>query len=190
VQYLADLSLKKGIMAPSAETGKLGARPLFVAGTGAIVIDGSWQISWYVNKAPFPVGFAPLPIGPKGRKSMFNGLADSVWAGSKHPAEAWAWAKFLGSQECQDIVGKHGVVFPAVVSSVSKVKEVYAQRKIDVAAFIDEAKPESTFAYPITDHASQVSTIMQSAFDNIFLGKSDAKSELARANREVNALFQ
>ena len=33
---------------------------------------------------------------PNGRKSMFNGLADSIWVGSKHQDEAWKWVKFLG----------------------------------------------------------------------------------------------
>jgi len=189
LQWLVDVSLHKGYSAPAVETSKLGAGALFKAGRGALIVDGSWMISSYLA-GPLKVGFAMLPKGPAGRKSMFNGLADSIWTGSKHQKEAWEWVKFLGSAECQEIVASHGVVFTAVSRTTSKVKEVYAQRGADVSAFLDEAKPETTFAYPIADHASEVQAIMRPVMDSIFLGKADAKAELARANKEVNALFK
>ena len=60
-------------------------------------------------------GIAPTPIGPVGhRASMYNGLADSIWAGSDNQANAWKWVKFLGSADCQNIVGDAAVVFPAI----------------------------------------------------------------------------
>ena len=48
-----------------------------------MALTGSWMINWYLDNAKFEKGFAPLPVGPDGRKSMFNGLADSIWVGSK-----------------------------------------------------------------------------------------------------------
>ena len=60
-------------------------------------------------------GVAPLPAGPSGKRaSMYNGLADSIWAGSKNRPAAVKWVEFLGSPACQDIVGEKGVVFPAI----------------------------------------------------------------------------
>jgi multiple sugar transport system substrate-binding protein len=190
IQWLVDVSLKRGLSAPTVDTSKLGASAVFAAGKGAVIVDGSWKIGWYLSQSPFKVGFAMLPVGPAGRKSMFNGLADSIWTGSKHQKEAWEWVKFLGSPACQDIVAGHGVVFTAVAKANAKTREVYAKKGADVSAFIDEAKPETTFAYPITDHASEISSIVKSAFDNVFLGKVDVRSELARANKDVNALFK
>jgi multiple sugar transport system substrate-binding protein len=189
LQWLVDVSLKKGYSAPAVDTSKLGAGALFQAGKGALMVDGSWMIGWYLTQAKFKVGFAMLPKGPAGRKSMFNGLADSIWTGSKVQKQAWEWVKFLGSPDCQEIVASHGVVFTAVIKADAKVKEVYAKRGADVSAFLEEAKPETTFPYPIADHASEVMSIMKTAMDNIFLGKVQAKSELARANVEVNAVF-
>jgi multiple sugar transport system substrate-binding protein len=66
----------------------------------------------------FEVGFARLPIGPEGRKSMFNGLADSIWVGTEHLEESWAWVKYLASADCQLTVGNSGVVFPATPAGV------------------------------------------------------------------------
>ncbi len=189
IEWLVKVSLKKGYSAPTSETSKLGAGALFKAGKGALVADGSWMIGSYLS-GPFKVGFAMLPKGPAGRKSMFNGLADSIWSGSKHQAEAWEWVKFLGSSRCQDIVASHGVVFTAVATANAKVKEVYAKRGADVSAFLEESKPGVTFAYPIADHASEVQAIVKPAMDNVFLGKADARSELTRANKEVKAVFK
>ena len=73
-----------------------------------MALTGSWMINWYLDNAKFEKGFAPLPVGPNGRKSMFNGLADSIWVGSKHQEEAWKWVKFLGSEEGQNIIAESG----------------------------------------------------------------------------------
>jgi multiple sugar transport system substrate-binding protein len=85
-----------------------------------MVTEGSWNINNFVQNSKFPVGFGLLPVGPQGRKSMFNGLADSIWVGTQHPKEAWEWVKFLASPECENIVGDSGVVFPAIQSGVDK----------------------------------------------------------------------
>ena len=37
------------------------------------------------------VGYAPQPAGPKGCWSMYNGLADAIWVGTKHKPEARKW---------------------------------------------------------------------------------------------------
>ena len=89
-------------------------RIAFLAGDAALITDGSWQIGTYVNDAPFDVGFVPLPVGPQGRKSMLNSVADSIWAGTPHPEAAWAWVTYLGSVDCQLIVGEYAVTFPAL----------------------------------------------------------------------------
>jgi multiple sugar transport system substrate-binding protein len=122
---------------------------------------------------------------------MFNGVADSIWSGTEHPEESWRWVKFLGSQEAQDIVGRFGVVFPAVESSVELALSAYETRGLDVSAFTEQAtEPNGTFLFPITDNASEITQIMQETFDSIFLGRENAESALVRANRRINALFE
>ena len=60
------------------------------------------------------IGIAPTPIGPTGKRaSMFNGLADSVTTLSQQPENAAKWVKFMSGEECQNIIGESGVVFPA-----------------------------------------------------------------------------
>lgn len=192
IQWLADLNLKKGYIPAFKDIQSSGADAQFVAKKAAMVVNGSWMIKYFVDNAPFKVGFAMLPKGPNGKRmSMFNGLADSIWTGSKHKDEAWKWVKYLGSAECQNTVGSFGVVFPAINSGVAKAQATLKAKGVDVSAFTNEAKtPGGTFLFPITDNASKVNDIMTSPMQSVFLGKAQAADVLKEANDKVNALFK
>jgi multiple sugar transport system substrate-binding protein len=182
---------KKGFIIPAKDCNENNAPGLFAAGKGATILHGSWMINWYKENCKFEVGIAPLAKGPEGRKSMFNGLADSIWIGSKHKPEAWKWVKFLGSPAAQKIVASYSVVFPAVREDVDTAKEAFAKKGMEVSPFIEEGTdPKVTFLFPVTDHASDVVRIMQAAIDRIMLSGADPASTLKSANQEVNALFQ
>lgn len=176
---------------PSQEmAGKLGAAALLTSGQGVMATDGSWMIGSYLDNAKFKVGFAPLPEGPDGRKSMFNGLADSIWSGSPNKDAAWQWVKFLGSSECQSIVGNAGVVFPARPEAVDLAIEAHKARGVDVSAFTKLANAESTFSFPMTERGNEVDTILKTALDKVMLGQGEPAEVLPAANEEINALFQ
>ena len=187
--WLRDLGYAKGFTPTAEQSGKLGGETLFVSGKGAMDVHGSWMINWFIENAPFEVGFAPIPAGPEGRKSMFNGLADSVWSGSPNQDAAWALVKFLGSNACQELVGKSGVVFPARPEGVAAAVATHRENGLDVSAFTDLAKPETTFAFPITDYGSEISTILKGALDQVMLNQGDPAEILKSANEEINDLF-
>jgi len=191
MQWYADLNLVKGFAPGNADVTSLGAGTMFQSGKGALTTDGSWTIGDYVKNSKFALGWALLPKGPQGRKSMFNGLADSIWVGSKHQEEAWQWVKFAASPTCADIVGATGVVFPAIKSGVDAS---LAKRKADghdVSAYTTEAlDPNVTFLFPITDHGSEITSIMDPVMQSIMLGQAKAADALKAANDQVNALFK
>jgi multiple sugar transport system substrate-binding protein len=191
LQWLADLSLVKGYMTPFEAMSNFSANSLFTSQEAALTLDGSWMIGFYSSNTDFSVGFARLPRGPMGRKSMFNGLADSIWVGTKHPAEAWRWVKYLGSAEAQDVVGGYGAVFPAIESGVQAAVKAYTARNLDITAFTAQAlEKEGTFLFPITDNGAEISSIMQQASDSVFLGQKSAQEAFTEANARVNATFK
>ncbi|WP_425953361.1 ABC transporter substrate-binding protein [Xylanimonas sp. McL0601] len=160
------------------------------AGKYAMAADGDWNANSYASAKGLKVGFAPTPIGPTGKRaSMFNGLADSIWAGSKHPDEAWKWVKFLGSADCQDLVAAHAVVFPAIKTSTDKAFEAFKAKGMDLSGFLVQVQDGTTFIPPIADHWGDVQTTMTEATDSIFSLKSDV-DVLDKANEKVNALFK
>ena len=169
----------------------LGGAAAFEAGKGALHSNGSWMIGDFAKNATFPFGFARLPQGPEGRRSMFNGLADSIFIGTKHPEEAWQLVKYLASADCANVVGDAGVVFPAQQSGVEKAIAAYKAKNLDVSAFTEQAlEKDGTFLFPVTDHASEISGIMTPVMHSIMLNQAKAADVLPAANTEVNALFQ
>ena len=190
IQWVADM-MAKGYIMPLELTTSLGPAAAFSAGQGALHGNGSWMIGTLTNNSPFSVGFARLPEGPEGRKSMFNGLADSIWVGSKHQEEAWQWVKYAASQACADVVGEAGVIFPAQQSGVDKALAAYAANGLDVSAFTKQATEEGgTFLFPVTDHASEIVAIMDPAVQSVWLNQAKAADVIPPAAAQVNALFQ
>jgi multiple sugar transport system substrate-binding protein len=184
----------KGYM-PKLET-TVGANPsgnmtdAFAASKSAINAEGSWTLSTYTGFKGLDVGIAPTPIGPSGKRaSMFNGLADSIWAGSKKQAAATKWVEFLASPACQDIVAKQAVVFPAITTSTDFAQQSFSSKGIDVTPFTNHVKDATTFLVPITAHDADIAAIMTPAMDAVLSGKADASS-LTEANTKVNALLK
>ena len=165
-----------------ADTGKLLA-----AGTVATSIEGDWNTSGFLKQAK--LGIAPTPVGPTGKRaSMFNGLADSINAGTKNQALSVKWVEFTGSAACQDLVAAKGVVFPAIKTSTTKAEAAFKAKGIDPEGFLVQVKDKTTFLFPITDHAADITAIMGPAMQSFLSFKSDA-SAFTDANKQVNALF-
>lgn len=187
ISYLAGLP-DKGISAPYEQTKSLGSDAMFVGGKAAMVPQGSWMISYFKDNAKFPTAWVPLPKGPDGKRAtMFNGLADSIWVGSKVQDEAWQWVKYLGSADCQSVVAAKGVVFPAINGMADKATETQKTDGVDSSAFITMSK-EHTFLAPIGDNGSEIDSLMKTAFESIYIGKADAAATLKEVNEKVNAL--
>lgn len=187
MDYLAGLPAK-GLSASAENTKSLGSDAMFVGKKAAIVPQGSWMISYFAGNAKFDTAWVPLPKGPTGKRAtMFNGLADSIWTGSKVKEEAWKWVKYLGSADCQNTVASYGVVFPAVKGAAEKAVEAQKKKGVDSSAFMTMAK-EQTFLAPIADNGSQIDEIVKNANEQVFFGKSKATDALKAASAKVNDL--
>ncbi len=98
IQFLQDLIWKNKIVpdpALFAETGDA-----FEQGKAAMEINGSWLVATD-QAAGLDFGIAPLPTGPAGRATSINPTGAVVYAGSKSPAAAWEFAKYLASPAAQ-----------------------------------------------------------------------------------------
>ncbi|WP_161556051.1 ABC transporter substrate-binding protein [Mangrovicoccus ximenensis] len=186
--WFRDLARGHHYMPTAEQTGKLGGETLMFSGKGAMSVIGSWQAGLYAQSMP-SVRFAPIPAGPEGRSSMFNGLADSVWSGSGNPDEAWAWTAFLGSDACQSVVAESGIVFPAREALTEDALRAFEAKGIDMSAFVAVATPETTFPFPVTDYGNEISAIVRDALDRLMLGQGDADEILAGADAEIDRLF-
>ena len=120
----------------------------FAAGKSAINAHGSWMTGQYTGYKGIDVGIAPTPVGPRRQAcAMFNGLADSIWAGTKKQDAAMKWVEYLASAACQDIVASKAVVFPALKASSDKAADGFKAKGVDVTAFTEQVKDKTTFLF-------------------------------------------
>jgi multiple sugar transport system substrate-binding protein len=183
--------IDKGYM-PSVDIALSEQDPLngYLAGRYAIVTDGSWMNTSYLGQSDVPTKVAPTPIGPDGeRASLFNGLSDAIWTGTKHPDEAWEWVKYLGSSACQDVVGESAVVFPAIKTSTDIAEKAFADKGWDISAFTTQVTDGTTKLLPIADHWSEINDTVTATIEAFLKGTADADA-LKKTNDEVNALFE
>ena len=181
----------KGFMPPYEMVGT-APNPSQQLGSGqaALSANGSWMIRTYAGLEGIDLGIAKIPSGPVGHAvSMYNGLADSVSAQSEHPEEAARLVDFLGSDACQVIVGREGVVFPARPAGTEAAVETFASMGIDVTPFTELVRDQHTVYFPVTDHGARILSIMQPVMDEIYIGDRDV-STLTDVNQRINALFR
>jgi multiple sugar transport system substrate-binding protein len=182
--------IEKGYMPSVAAVTGQDSSSIFGAGKYAMITNGSWSTNQLFSAKGIQVGLAPTPIGPSGKRaSMYNGLADSIWVGSKNKPAAAKWVEYLASPDCENLVGEKAIVFPAIPSATDKAIAAWKAKGIDVTPFTDQVKNKTTFLFPITDHASEIEGIMHPAMDAVLAGSADVAS-LTDANNQVNALFQ
>jgi multiple sugar transport system substrate-binding protein len=166
------------------------------AGIAAMALNGSWTISAFTNLTDaagkkLEIGIAPTPIGPTGKRaSMFNGLADSITTLSKQPEQAAKWVKFLSGEQCQNIIGESGVVFPARPKGTELATAFNLnERKLDVSAFTNHVKEGTTFLFPVTTNAADIKALMQPRLDGVYIGSEPVES-LTGLNDQLNDLFK
>lgn len=181
---------KAGLSGGYEDAKTLGVDAMFSARRVAMVAEGSWMINYYRQNAHFNTAWVPLPVGPTGtRATMFNGLGDSIWTGSKVKEQAWKWVKYLGSAECQGVVAGRGVVFPAIKGMAQKAVEAQKANGVDSSAFLTMSKAR-TFLPPIGDNAAEVNQVISDAVESVLIGKADATSAMKVANEKANQLVK
>jgi multiple sugar transport system substrate-binding protein len=190
---------KKGYMPSFAEIGgnnNVGPDKQIQSGISAMGLSGSWMISTFSGLTDsagkkLDIGIAPTPVGPSGKRaSMFNGLADSVTTLSKQPENAAKWVKFLSGADCQNIIGQSGVVFPARPEGTElAVAFNRDKRDLDVTPFTDQVKQKTTFLFPVTSNAADITALMQPRLDAVYIGSAPVSS-LTTLNNQLNDLFK
>ncbi len=122
---------------------------LFPGGRVGMVVGGSWLARTYADAAP-NIDVAPLPRAAQ-QASVIHGLANVVWSRTEHPDEAWAFAKFLGSDAAATLLAGSGTVIPAYTGFQDTWVESIPEMNLQV--FMDAA--EYAVPYPTTAQGSE-----------------------------------
>jgi len=180
LQFLNDLIYKYHVSPkPEARGVWPGPWSLWTGKKVAMVTNGSWMLPSARSQASFPWDVAPLPAGPAGRISVFNGLAHEIPATCKHKEEAWKLCKWMDSPASQKIVSEMGIVFPAVKDLIPTFLKAFAGKKPEhIRVFIDETA--NTGWWPITEKWPRMWDVMQREFDLLWLGQYKTAEEAVK----------
>jgi multiple sugar transport system substrate-binding protein len=82
------------------------------------------------------------------------------------------------------------VVFPARPEATDlAIAYNKDQRKLDVTPFTDQVKNKTTFLFPVTTNAADVTALMIPRMDAVYIGSSPVSS-LTTLNDQLNNLFK
>ncbi|MER6949368.1 sugar ABC transporter substrate-binding protein [Nonomuraea sp. NPDC000554] len=188
LQFGVDLVNKYHVSPPATQTnpptGKI--TDMFKAGEVAMFPANNALLPFVAPEAGFEIGVASMPEGPAGRSVNLNGLAEAVYAKSKHPEEAMKLAAYLGSQEPQKMMADAGYVFPALNGLSQGYVDFWKAKKLDVSPFVEESQG-TTFALPVTTGFTGFETKLNDIFNEMYLGKLAPKQAADQAVTEGNA---
>ncbi|MFI6793892.1 ABC transporter substrate-binding protein [Nonomuraea sp. NPDC050383] len=156
---------------------------MFKSGKLAMWYDGSYDASQYFKTEGLKAGVAPLPAGPKGEATVIHGLANVVYAKTKHPQEAWEFVKFLGSEQANRIQAEAGAVIPAYEGlQGSWVKSMPG---LDLQAFIDQV-PDAR-PYPVSKNTAAWTSLETDAITKAFTDGQDVEAAAKQLATAMNA---
>lgn len=122
---------------PDIQQSNPAADTLFPGGVVAMLPGGSFRAKTY-HDLDMNIDVAPLPEG-KRRATVIHGLGNVVWSGSQNIGAALEFAKFLGGEDAERILGESGIGLPAYIGLedtwLSSLEGMNAQVFVDAAEY-------------------------------------------------------
>jgi multiple sugar transport system substrate-binding protein len=186
--YLAKLINNDHLAPPASDTNENGdfSRNKFLAGRMALFQSGTYNLASIAAQANFRWGLALLPAGPKGRVSVTNGIAAAGNSASAHPDAVRQVLAWMGSNEGNGYVGRHGSAIPAVKSAQQVYFDYWKSKSVDVRPFFAVLDGPRISAPGGAGFAAGNQAI-KPYFDEMFLGRGDIATTLRDAQAAANA---
>jgi multiple sugar transport system substrate-binding protein len=187
-RYLVDLINGDHVAPPASDTNDNGDFSLnqFLAGKMALFQSGTYNLSQIARNAGFHWGIAMLPAGPAGRVSVTSGIAVAGNSATKHPDAVRQVLAWMGSKQGDEYLGRNGGAIPAVLSAQPVYFDYWAGKGIDVTPFFSVLDGPRIPAPGGAGFAAG-DTVLQTYFNDMFLGRGDVATTLSRAQAAANA---
>ena len=188
-QYVTDLINRYHVAVPGAEVGPNAdgstALQVFSRGEMAMYQAGDWNTNSITQGVTFKLGVLPLPAGPTGRASVFNGLIDAINVHTSHPKEAWELEKWLGSATSQKIMGEGGYIWPGIKNLDVYMLNAWKKKGLDLQPFLDEALGR-TVNWPVSPGINEAITDMTRELGPAYLGSTAVPKAVKSAAKVAN----
>ncbi|MFG1911633.1 ABC transporter substrate-binding protein [Kribbella sp. NPDC048928] len=185
LQFARDLVFKWKVSPDGTRTNPPTgqATEMFYRGEVAMFPANNALLPFALPEVKFPIGVAAMPAGPAGRTVVINGLAEAMFAKTKHPDEAGKLVTFLGSEKAQRLMGDAGYIIPALNDAGAGYQAYWKKKDIDVQPFIDSAAG-STVNLPIAEGWTAKSPDINKAVNDLYLDKVGV-ADIAKAMDKI-----
>ncbi|MFD0693282.1 ABC transporter substrate-binding protein [Paenibacillus sp. GCM10027628] len=183
IQLQTDLILVHKVSPTLAQMSDTNPKDLFKSGKAAMLMDGSWNVKDFATNdyTKDKVDVAVLPKD-KVRSGVIHGLGNVVSAKTKHPKEAWEFAKFLSSKEAADIQAKDGTALPALQGG--EALWLKSTPQFNLQAFVDMAK--ESVQYPATLNSAKWDGLEKETLKAAFTGETTAAAAAKELGRKID----
>ncbi|MCY0898516.1 MAG: sugar ABC transporter substrate-binding protein [Firmicutes bacterium] len=197
--WLKDLVTKwHASMPPAAQTGI--ADP-FAAGKVAMIYAWDNQAQTETGLVNFPVGVAPLPVGPHGRGffKVPNGAAApangwTIAANTKYPKIAWEFVKFLATSpialKARGINGVEGLAYAPLTSTWLKMLPPKARQIELIDHWQYQTAPTKLMVPPGGNMYTEFWNDMTAQLSLYDLGKISLHQTLTTLQKDTQTLLQ
>jgi len=200
IQRIADLTLVHHVMPHSAVLTQLGMTNTQMLETGklAMAVDGSWALAW-MHKIQPTLGTAVLPKIQRPATGLQAHL-HSAFAGTKYPEAAWRWVRFLATEYYQLQFLRMGLWLP---SQTDLMTEEGLEKWMTTRISATEGVHPPGYELIVTEYVpkyghilyqppayQKVETVLNPAFDAIWIGDKTAEEALSEVVAEGNAIFE
>lgn len=193
MQWLRDRIWADGTMASRLDVQNLETRQAFIQQRIAMVEDGSWALKDILENAPFRVGVAPFPAGPKRRVTLATTDGFGIYAGTEHPEAAWELLKFLVSRDYGRAMAQTHLLQPARASLleewVDAIRREYPEkaRDIDIAAFAQGHLQGYSVVAEVFPNMSDARKLAQAAWEQIYVLGQAPVDIMSDTSRQIEA---
>lgn len=156
----------------------------------AMILDGPWDLPRFRQMRNIDWAVAPLPAGPAGRATYIAGEHLALFKQSAHPAEAWAFVKWMIRPDVQAMFSMASGYLPIRRSVLDRPQyKEFLSRDPAMKAFVDQLV-WGRGRHPIDYHRVELNQYIAEAIEQATLGKQDPKTVLDEAVRKANTLLQ
>jgi multiple sugar transport system substrate-binding protein len=181
---------KDGLVAPTILGGEPGSWDGMKNNEYLMIDDGPWFYSILMNEEGSK--FDPLegtvrgliPEGPGGSRSVIGGENLVMFAGSKHPEEAWTFAKWMLTEEPQKIMAEAGLI-PTNMKAANDPTVLENPYIAEYVKQLETALPRT----PLPQW-SEIDAIIGLNFEKVIRGEMDVKEAMDDAAQKADALLQ
>ncbi len=162
------------VMATTLTAQTPWSQDAFVAGSLAMVEEGSWALKYILANANFRVGVAPFPAGPVRRVTLATTDGFGIYSGTKHPEAAWELVKFLTGKDFGRAMARASFLQPARASLVDEwvgyIRKEFPEkaRDVDIAAFAEGHIKGYSVTQEVAANMAEATRIAYDAWDRIF----------------------